>query len=427
MLDRRWVLEHLQEVEEALKKRGYPNTPLEELKNLCEARLKLIPQLERLRHRRRLLSDEIGKGMREGADITALRSEVETKKVEIGRLEEELSQVERRLDELLLTLPNLPLAEVPAGKDSSENVVVRQKGVLPSFSFEPKPHWEIGEALGILEFVKAREMSGTRFYVLKGYGALLELHLALLMLEHHWRKGYEPIIPPYLVRSSALLGTGQLPKFAQELFRLSDRDLYLIPTAEVPVTNLLADTILDASELPKKYVAFSPCFRAEAGAHGQDTRGIVRVHQFHKIELVRFEHPQKSRKALEELTADAAEILELLELPYRVVKLCAGDLGFAAALTYDLEVWLPGQKRWLEVSSSSLFTDYQARRIKARFRSHPKAKPEPLHTLNASGLAVGRTMLALLENDQTPDGSVILPRVLQERLGVERIPPVTNT
>jgi seryl-tRNA synthetase len=425
MLDRRLILEDLPRVERALKLRGFDPEPLLHLRRLVERRLELIPRVEELRHRRRVLSEEIGRRIQAREDPADLREEVERIKALIREGEAELAEVESRLDELLLSLPNLPLEEVPPGKDSSENQVVRTWGEIPSFSFERRPHWEVGLSLGILEFEKAREISGSRFYFLQGIGALLELHLALWMFEHHVRKGYQPLIPPYLVLSRALIGTGQLPRFAEELFKLGDRDLYLIPTAEVPVTNLHRDEILPAEELPKKYVAFSPCFRAEAGAHGQDTRGIIRVHQFHKIELVRFEHPQKSRSALEEMTADAEEILKLLELPYRVVKLCTGDLGFASAMTYDLEVYLPGQRRWLEVSSSSLFTDFQARRLNARFREHPKAKPELLHTLNASGLAVGRTIVAILENYQNPDGSLTIPSILRDRLRCDRIERAT--
>jgi len=332
--------------------------------------------------------------------------------------------IEAEFRERMLEVPNLPHPDVPYGRDESENVVVREVGERPAFAFTPRPHWELGPELGILDFERAAKLSGTRFAVYWGLGARLERALIQFMLDIHLSRGYREVIPPYLVTAETLTGTGQLPKFEGDLFKTSagDRDLYLIPTAEVPLTCLHKDEILERNELPKKYVAFTPCFRSEAGSYGKDVRGLIRQHQFHKVELVKLTTPETSMDELEGMVEDAEEVLKRLELPYRVVVLSTGDMGFAAAKTYDLEVWLPGQRAYREISSCSNCTDFQARRAGLRYRPEPKGKPRFLHTLNGSGLAVGRTLIAVLENGQERDGSVVIPAALRSYMGgVERI------
>jgi len=368
-----------------------------------------------------------------GGDKTlfeARRDELRALSTEVKALEEQLGAIEREVDERLLAIPNVPDPSVPSGHGSEENPVVRSFGAAPRFDFTPKPHWEIGEKLGILDFERASKLSGARFSVLWGLGARLERALIHFMLELHTREhGYTEVYPPFLVRGEALRGTGQLPKFEADLFKTRRSDpedpsaLYLIPTAEVPVTNLHADEILERAELPLAYTAYTACFRSEAGSYGKDVRGLIRVHQFDKVELVRFVEAGRSLAELEVLTGHAEEVLKRLDLHYRVVELCAGDLGFGATKTYDLEVWLPSQNAYREISSCSSFSDYQARRAKIRYRPEPKQKPRLLHTLNGSGLAVGRTMVAILEQCQTSDGSVVIPKPLRDFMGVEKLTP----
>jgi seryl-tRNA synthetase len=337
-------------------------------------------------------------------------------------LEGKLKEIEEQLSKILMTVPNLPHASVPDGKSSEDNPVVRVVGEKPAFDFTPKPHWEIGEALGILDFERASKVSGARFAVYKGLGAKLERALINFMLESHLSRGYTEILPPFLVNRASMTGTGQLPKFEEDSFKtVGDPELFLVPTAEVPVTNLHRDEILEADQLPIKYVAYTPCFRREAGSYGKDTRGLIRQHQFQKVELVKFTRPEKSYEEHEALTADAEEILKRLGLCYRVVSLCAGDLGFSAAKCYDLEVWLPGQSAFREISSCSNFEDFQARRASIRFRPGPKDKPQLVHTVNGSGLAVGRTVVAVLECYQQQDGSVRVPEPLRAFMGTDVI------
>jgi seryl-tRNA synthetase len=345
---------------------------------------------------------------------------------ELKSLDERARDLENELERLELTVPNVFDDTVPRGADESANREERRRGTPPDFDFEPKAHWDLGPALGILDFERATKVAGARFAVLRGAGAALERALITFMLDLHTRQhGYTEVLVPYLVNSDALVGTGQLPKFGDDLFRIESRDLYLVPTAEVPVTNLHRGEILDAAELPLRYCAFTPCFRAEAGSHGQDVRGLIRQHQFHKVELVQITKPEDSARQLEELTGHAESVLDALELPYRVVSLSSGDLGFSAARTYDLEVWLPGQERFREISSCSNFTDFQARRAQLRYRPADGGRPRLTHTLNGSGLAIGRTLVAVLENFQRADGSVVVPEVLRPYLhGLELIEPV---
>jgi len=377
-------------------------------------------RVEELKARRNAGSKEIGALYKAGR-----REEAEGLKAEMGALGEEIKGLEARakeleaeLEALELTIPNLFDESVPSGADESDNRVERSWGEPPSFGFEPKAHWDLGPELGILDFERAAKLAGARFAVLRGAGAALERALISYMLDLHTGKhGYTEVLTPYLVNSESLLGTGQLPKFADDLFKIEGRDLYLIPTAEVPVTNLHREEVLAEEQLPLRYCAFTPCFRAEAGSYGKDVRGLIRQHQFHKVELVQLVHPGRSGEALEELTGHAEAVLRGLGLPYRVVSLCSGDLGFSAARTYDLEVWLPGQDRYREISSCSSFRDFQARRARIRFKPSEGGKARLVHTLNGSGLAIGRTLVAVLENYQQADGSVVVPEVLRPYMG----------
>jgi seryl-tRNA synthetase len=388
----------------------YSGVDLEGYGGLEARRRELLTVLEQKRKRRNELTGGKGKPSPEiVAEIRALKEEIHAFEEESGRAEELLLETERRI-------PNAPDATVPKGADENANREERKWGRPRAFSFEPKPHWEIGEGLGILDFARAAKIAGARFAVEIGAGARLERALIDFMLELHTSEGgYTEMLPPFLVNAESLFGTGQLPKFEEDLFRT--RDFYLIPTAEVPVTNFHRDEILEGATLPLKYAAYTPCFRAEAGAAGRDTRGLIRQHQFNKVELVAFTRPEDSAAELERLTGDAERVLQRLGLPYRVVTLSTGDLGFSAAKTYDLEVWLPGQNAYREISSCSNFTDFQARRANIRFRRGPDAKPEFLHTLNGSGLAVGRTLVAILENYQKEDGTVEVPEALQPYFG----------
>lgn len=421
MLDLKFVRSNPEVVEEALRKRGVEMT-LEPFLRLEEKRRKLLVEAESLKNKRNVVSEEIGRLKKNGQPADDLIAEMRQVGQRIKELDQQIEEIERELRNTLLNIPNIPHESVPVGKDSSENVEVRRWGEPRRFEFEPLPHWEIGEKLGILDFERAAKISGARFTVYRGAGALLERALINFMLDLHTREhGYTEIFPPFLVHQDSMIGTGQLPKFEEEAFRVDGTNYYLIPTAEVPVTNLYREEILDGDQLPIYHVAYSACFRAEAGAHGRDTRGLIRQHQFNKVELVKFTLPETSYEELEKLTADAERVLQLLGLPYRVVVLCTGDLGFSAAKTYDIEVWMPAYGDYREISSCSNFEDYQARRANIRFRRTPRSKPEFVHTLNGSGIAVGRTVAAILENYQQEDGSVVIPEVLRPYMGGKEI------
>jgi len=426
MLDLKLIREKPEWVKERLRTRG-EDYPIDEVLALDERRRALLQEVEALRHERNEKSEEIGRLKKAGKEelAKALSEEVKALSARLKALEEELKEVEKNLYETLSRIPNLPHESVPYGESDKDNVVIKKFGEPPQFPFEPKPHWELGEKLGIFDFERAAKITGSRFTVYYREGALLERALINFMLDLHIKKhGYVEVLPPFIVNSASMFGTGQLPKFREELFKLEDWDYYLIPTAEVPVTNLHRDEILPEEVLPLYYTAYTPCFRAEAGAYGKDIKGIVRQHQFNKVELVKFVVPETSYEELESLLLDAEEVLQLLELPYRVVVLCTGDLGFAAAKTYDIEVWCPGQNRYVEISSCSNFEDYQARRANIRYRPKGGGKPRFVHTLNGSGLAIGRTLMAILENYQQEDGSVLIPKALHPYTGgLKKIEP----
>lgn len=404
-----------------LRREDYPRL-VDEALRLDEERRSILRELEALRAERNALSKEIGRRKSKGEQTAELEGKVKEIKEKIEGLEAQLSKVEEQLKGVMLSIPNIPHQSVPVGKDETENVEVRRWGVRRDFDFEPKAHYEIGEALGILDFEGGASLSGSRFTVMWGWGAKLERALINFMLDFHTSKGYKEVWVPHLVKPEILEGTGQLPKFEEDLY-LCERDgLYLIPTAEVPLTNLFRDTILEEKDLPIYLTAYTPCYRREAGAYGKDIRGIIRQHQFDKVELVKIVHPDTSDQELERLTADAEEILKLLGLPYRVVALCTGDLGFASAKTYDIEVWFPSQNKYREISSCSNCTDFQARRMNTRFKDS-EGRKRFVHTLNGSGLAVGRTLAAILENYQQKDGSVIVPEVLRDYLKADVIKP----
>ncbi|MES1174013.1 MAG: serine--tRNA ligase [Myxococcales bacterium] len=431
MLDARHVADHFDEVRAQLARRGAEFAEaIDGVVSLVTSRRELTRKTELLQAERNTASDAMAKlaksGDKEG--MAARRDELKALSETVKALEIDLAGVESQIEEILLGIPNVPHESVPDGQTEDKNVVVRTWGEKPSFAFEPKPHWELGEKLGILDFERAAKLSGARFSVLWGKGARLERALATFMLDlHTGEHGYTEVYPPYLVKAEALRGTSQLPKFEEDLFKTKRSDpndpsaLYLIPTAEVPVTNLHADEILEAAQLPLGYTAYTPCFRSEAGSYGRDVRGLIRQHQFDKVEIVRFAAPEQSLAELEKLTLHAEEVLKRLNLHYRVVEHCAGDLGFAATKGYDLEVWLPSQNAYREISSCSTFGDFQARRAKIRYRPEPKGKPKLLHTLNGSGLAIGRTWVAILEQYQQADGSVIVPEVLRAFMGTDRL------
>jgi seryl-tRNA synthetase len=424
VLDLKFVVENRERVTESLAARGAAEG-LAGLWELDSDRRKALQRVEELRHRQKVCGTEIARLGRAREDASALKAEMKEVAGEVRDLEERLEDMEGRIRESLLGVPNLPDASVPVGADAGANVEMRRVGTPPAFAYAPKAHSEIGTSLGILDFERAAKVSGARFAVYWGAGARLERALIQFMLDVHTReRGYTEVIPPYLVTAETLTGTGQLPKFEGDLFktRAGERDLYLIPTAEVPVTNLHRDEILDASALPRKYVSFTPCFRSEAGSYGKDVKGLFRQHQFHKVELVKLAAPETSMTELEAMVGDAEEILKRLGLAYRVMLLSTGDMGFSSAKTYDIEVWLPGQDTYREISSCSNCTDFQARRAGLRYRPEPGAKPRFLHTLNGSGLAVGRTLIAVLENYQQEDGSVLVPQALRPYMhGLDRI------
>ena len=414
------------DVETRLRSRGLdPSADLAELTGLESERRRLIPLVENLKREQNAAGDQVALAKREGRDPSGIFAENKARAGRIREMETELGAVEQRRDARLLTLPNLPHESVPLGKSAADNPEVRRWGTPLVMDFDPKPHWELGPALGILDFERATRMSGARFSVLLGAGARLARALINFMLDlHTGEHGYREIEPPFMVNRAALTGTGNLPKFEEDLFRIAgDWDLFLIPTAEVPLTNLHREEILDGRQLPLKYTAYTPCFRSEAGSYGADVRGLIRQHQFDKVELVKFTTPEQSHDELEKLTRDAETVLEKLGLPYRRVLLCTGDMGFAAAKTFDIEVWLPSQKTYREISSCSNCEAFQARRAQIKFRPDGAGKPQFAHTLNGSGLAVGRTWIAIIENFQQRDGSVIVPEVLRPYVGVEVIKP----
>ncbi|HEY6120205.1 MAG TPA: serine--tRNA ligase [Pyrinomonadaceae bacterium] len=425
MLDLNYVRENLEKVRAALETRGVPRSALDDFAQADAERRRVIAESDRLNAQRNTASREIGALMKAGrkGEAEGRRKEVAESKERIAELDELRDQVEKRIRELLSSLPNIPDESVPVGKDESENVEVRRWGKKPDFAFQPRDHVELGASLGILDLERASKISGARFAILNGGGARLSRALVNLMLDIQTREnGYKETLPPFIVNASALFGTAQLPKFEEDLFKLTDeRGLYLIPTGEVPVTNYHSEEIVDASSLPLKFAAYSPCFRSEAGSYGRDTRGIYRQHQFEKVELVKVTLPERSFAELESLTRDAESILQRLGLHYRVVEHVTGDLGFSAAKSYDVEVWLPSYNEYKEISSCSNCTDFQARRAQIRFRRAGGAKPELAHTLNGSGLAIGRTWIAILENYQQEDGSVLIPEALRPYMGVETL------
>ena len=427
MLDAAFVRDHLEDVRQRLRSRGLePDAELEQLATLETRRRRLIPEIEGLKREQNAAADEVARAKRQGQDASPIFAANKARGQQIKQLETQLEQVEQQRSGLLMTLPNLPHASVPAGRGAADNVEVKRHGEPPAFAFEPKAHWDLGPALGILDFERATRMSGARFSVLLGAGARLARALINFMLDVHTREhGYLEVEPPFLVNADSLRGTGNLPKFEEDLFKIAgDWNLYLIPTAEVPLTNLHRGEILDSRQLPLRYTAYTPCFRSEAGSYGADVRGLIRQHQFDKVELVKFTTAEQSFDELDALTANAETILERLGLPYRRMLLCTGDMGFASAKTYDIEVWLPSQQTYREISSCSNTEAFQARRANIRYRREGTGKAEFAHTLNGSGLAVGRTLIAILENGQQADGSVIVPAALRPYMGgLETITP----
>lgn len=421
MLDMKFIRENLDEAEQRLRTRG-GTSYLDGFRGLDEERRTLLHANETLKAERNRVSDEIGR-VKDKSQVQDQILEMRAVSQKIKEQDEELKQLEEKLNSFMLTIPNLPHSTTPVGLSENDNVQVRVWGEPQTLPFAAKPHWELGEELGILDFECGAKITGARFTLYRGAGARLERALINFMLDLHTDlHGYMEVLPPFMVNRDSMTGTGQLPKFEEDLFKMVDPEFFLIPTAEVPVTNIHRGEILKRNDLPISYAAYTPCFRREAGSYGKDTRGLIRQHQFNKVELVKFVHPSESDAELENLTGHAEKILQLLELPYRVMALCSGDIGFSAAKTYDIEVWLPGQSCYREISSCSTFGDFQARRASIRFREDEKAKPEFVHTLNGSGLAVGRTLLAVLENYQQEDGSVLIPAVLRPYMGgLERI------
>ncbi|NPV51947.1 MAG: serine--tRNA ligase [Firmicutes bacterium] len=422
MLDIKLIRSNPDIVRDALRKRG-EDAPLDELLQVDEERRGTLYEVEQLKRRRNEVSEEIAQMKRNGRDASALIVEMREVSDKIKAMDERVRALDDRIIELLLAIPNIPHESVPVGKDETENIEVRRWGKPREFDFEPRAHWDIGTGLDILDFERARKITGSRFTVFKGAGARLVRALISFMIDLHTREhGYTEVYPPFLVNRDSMVGTGQLPKFAADMFHCEGTDFYLVPTAEVPVTNLYRGEILDAGQLPIYHVAYTACFRAEAGAAGRDTRGLIRQHEFDKVELVKFVRPETSYEELEKLVADAEDVLRRLGLPYRVVMMCTGDVGFAAAKKYDPEVWMPSYGRYVEISSCSNFEAFQARRADIKYRPEPGARPEYVHTLNGSGLAVGRTLAAILENYQEKDGSIVIPEALRPYMGgLERI------
>jgi len=425
MLDLNFVRENLPLVEEKLRQRGLdPAAVLRDFREVDTQRRQAITEAETSKAQRNKASEEIAKLKKSGQDATAAMAQTKDLREKIQTLEKTATDLDVRLRDILAGIPNLPHASVPVGHSADDNVEMRRWGTPPKFDFAPKPHWDLGAELGILDLERATKLTGARFAVYWDLGAKLERALMNFMLDLHTRQhGYTEVLPPYLVNSESMYGTGQLPKFAADLFRVphGEKDLWLIPTAEVPVTNLYRDEVLEQARLPVSLTAYTPCFRSEAGSYGKDVRGIIRQHQFQKVELVKFAHPEHSYEEHEKLTRDAEEVLQKLGLHYRTVALCTGDMGASAAKTYDIEVWLPGQQLFREISSCSNFEAYQARRANIRYRPEGKNKTEFVHTLNGSGLAVGRTWVAIVENYQQADGSVVIPEALRSYIGAEKI------
>ena len=422
MLDIRKIREDYEGIRQKVESRGQGSYSIEKIPQLDEQRRSILSRVEQMKNKQNVDSKAIPAMKKEGKDTSSLMAEMKQLSEEIKKLDGELAVIEEEIRTTLLYIPNTPNPSVPIGKDDSENVEVRKWGEPRTFAFEKKAHWDVGQDLDILDFERAAKIAGTRFTVYKGLGARLERSIINFMLDlHTGEHGYTEILPPFMVNRDAMTGTGQLPKFEDDMFHVPAKDFFLIPTAEVPVTNLRMNEILEESELPVYYTAYTPCFRKEAGSAGRDTRGLIRQHQFNKVELVKFVKPENSYEELESLLLAAEEVLKQLEIPYRVVKLSTGDLGFSSAMTYDIEVWMPSYERYVEISSCSNFEDYQARRAGIRFRPESKGKPEFVHTLNGSGLAVGRTVAAILENYQQEDGSVIIPDALRRYMGIDRI------
>ena len=421
MLDLKFVRENLDKVAEAMKNR-HTEVDLDAFRKLDQERRDLLQEVEADKSMRNSVSAEISKMKKNGEDASEKILSMRTLGDKIAETDKKLKEVEQGLRDIMLTIPNMPDASVPVGKDDTENPEVRKWGEPTHFDFEPKAHWDLGEDLGILDSNRAAKVSGGRFYYYLGLGARLERAVYNFMLDQHTQKdGYTEVIPPYIVNRETMTGTGQLPKFHEDMYRLEGMEMYLIPTAEVPLTNYYRDEIIDGAKLPIYLTAFTPCFRAEAGSAGRDTRGLIRQHQFHKVEMVKITKPEDSFDELEKLTHDAEGILQALGLPYHVVCLCTGDLGFSATKCYDIEVWFPAQNKYREISSCSNCVDFQARRANIRFRRDSKSKPEFVHTLNGSGLAVGRTVAAILENYQQADGSIVVPEVLRPYMGCDVI------
>lgn len=418
MLDIKRIREDYENVKERVEFRGKGDFGIGNVKKYDEERRAMLSEVEEMKHKQKLVSKKIPQLKKNGEDTTEIMKDMKLLSEEIKEKGAKLSEIEEKLKNAILEIPNTPDSSVPYGKDDQDNKEIRKVGEPKKFDFETSAHWDIGEKLGILDFERAAKIAGARFTVYKGLGARLERAIANFMLDlHTMDQDYVEILPPYMVNRNAMTGTGQLPKFEEDMFYVPQKDFFLIPTAEVPVTNLLGNEILKEEDLPIHYTAYTPCFRAEAGSAGRDTRGIIRQHQFNKVELVKFTKPEDSWDELEALTLDAEEVLKQLGLPYRVVKLSSGDLGFSSAMTYDIEVWMPSYGRYVEISSCSNFLDFQARRANIRFRRADGGKPEFVHTLNGSGLAVGRTTAAILENFQTEDGSVVIPEVLRKYMG----------
>jgi seryl-tRNA synthetase len=417
MLEIKFVRQNLDKVQKMLAERGEA-ADLDAFAKDDMNRRAVLVEIENLRHRRNVVTEQIARMKKEGTDASSLMDEMRDVGVKIKALEKSLDEDDGNINQFLLNLPNIPHVSVPVGKDSSENPIVRKVGDIPNFDFDPLAHWTLGENLGILDFKTASKITGARFPLYLGLGAKLERALINFMLDVHTNEhNYQEVLPPFIVNEDSMKNTGQLPKFEEDLFKLVGWSYYLVPTAEVPVTNIHKDEILDEDALPIYYTAYTPCFRSEAGSYGKDTRGLIRQHQFNKVELVKFSHPERSYDELEKLLADAEAILKMLELPYQVVNLCSGDLGFSSAKTYDIEVWLPEQGVYREISSCSNFEGFQARRANIRFKTKGKKGTEVVHTLNGSGLAIGRTFAAILENYQQQDGSVIIPRALRPYMG----------
>jgi seryl-tRNA synthetase len=421
MLDIKFIRNNVDRVKRAIELKN-DHADIDRLLELDAEKRKLLTEVEELKHRRNKVSDDIGRMKKQNQDATPFISEMKNVSDRIKQLDEQVKSLDQEIYQILIRVPNIPHESVPIGKDASANVEVKRWGQLPPKDYQPKPHWEVGERLGIIDFAGGSRVSGSFFINYKGLGARLQRALIAFMLDLHIKKhGYTEVYPPFIVNRESMFGTGQLPKLEDDMYVTSVDDFFLIPTAEVPVTNLLRDQMLKAEDLPIYYTAYTPCFRREAGTYGKDTRGLVRVHQFDKVEMVKFVTPESSYDELEKLLQNAEEVLQLLELPYRVLALSTGDLSFAAAKCYDIEVWADGLGKWLEVSSCSNFEDFQARRANIRFKRDASAKPEYVHTLNGSGLALPRTVIAILENYQTDEGSIIVPGVLREFMGTDII------